>query len=68
MMLFSQTQHGEYRLLGGGKAEQATGHDGLFIGTAYEIRTRVTGVRGQRPRPLDERGGWGRKRVSPPGM
>src|SRR3954453_12030609 len=25
-------------------------------GTAYGIRTRVTGVRGQRPRPLDERG------------
>jgi hypothetical protein len=24
--------------------------------TAYGIRTRVTGVRGQRPRPLDERG------------
>lgn len=24
--------------------------------TAYGIRTRVTGVKGQRPRPLDERG------------
>ena len=27
-------------------------------GTAYGIRTRVTGVRGRRPRPLDERGRW----------
>jgi len=29
---------------------------GLDHDTAYGIRTRVTGVRGQRPRPLDERG------------
>src|SRR5690606_21171687 len=29
----------------------------LFGGTAYGIRTRVTGVKGRRPRPLDERGG-----------
>ena len=28
---------------------------GNGIGSAYGIRTRVTGVRGQRPRPLDER-------------
>ena len=26
------------------------------MSTAYGFRTRVTGVRGQRPRPLDERG------------
>ena len=25
------------------------------LGSPYGIRTRVTGVRGQRPRPLDER-------------
>src|SRR4029077_15276027 len=29
---------------------------GAGRGTADGIRTRVTGVRGQRPRPLDERG------------
>ncbi len=29
---------------------------GFFGRTAYGIRTRVTGVRGRRPRPLDERG------------
>ncbi len=27
----------------------------LNCGSAYGIRTRVTGVRGQRPKPLDER-------------
>ncbi len=26
-----------------------------FLGSPYGIRTRVTGVRGRRPRPLDER-------------
>ena len=26
-----------------------------LFGSPYGIRTRVTGVRGQRPRPLDER-------------
>ena len=28
---------------------------GSFFGSPYGIRTRVTGVRGRRPRPLDER-------------
>ena len=35
------------------KAEAELGGEGR-IGSAYGIRTRVTGVRGRRPRPLDE--------------
>ena len=36
--------------------QTAPARAGAVRGTAYGIRTRVTGVRGQRPRPLDERG------------
>ena len=36
---------------------------GAVRGTAYGIRTRVTGVRGQRPRPLDERGTYSGRRT-----
>ena len=41
---------------GGFPARHLRKRDAHQYGTAYGIRTRVTGVRGRRPRPLDERG------------
>lgn len=74
-MVFQQTEPGNNCCLVGGKQNKPPDQDGLLIGTAYEIRTRVTGVRGQRPRPLDERGVWvagkypyQKCEVAPPGL
>ncbi len=52
--------HGVHRCTRRGEAERLRPrldrleHIGRSKGGAYGIRTRVTGVRGQRPRPLDE--------------